>query len=164
MDEWITKNSRDITVCGLATNITNLIDNLKNEIKDIKKKKKDAHINRHLGLLDYLQRQESSLYREIDKHNESLMRGKLHTIKYTIEDFPPRLIVDYHFLRVHEAVMLGDMLLCDNSHGFRNMVWVTGIGNHSKGGFGVLKAKLKDLLIYYDIKYEESPDRLSLIL
>ena len=161
MEDWIKKNKiYDLDIDYSLKEI----NRLNNSIKDIKKKKKDALYNSHMGLFDYLCRKEDSIYNEINYHNENLVRNKLVNINYKTEYFPDKLIVDYHFLRVYEATILGDMLVTDKTHGFKNMVWITGVGKHSKNEIGVLKAKLKDVLIYYNIKYEESKDRLIFTL
>jgi len=159
MEEWICKYKLDfVNVSEKHT----LINNLKTEIKDNRKKKKDAYRNGHMGLLDYLQRTEDSLYDEIYKHDEELVRHILPTLKYNT--YIHKLEVDYHSLRVNEACILGDMLLIDVPKGVKWMTWVTGVGAHSKNNYCILKARLKDVLAYYEIKYEEGSDRLTFAL
>jgi DNA-nicking Smr family endonuclease len=142
-----------------------IINALKLEIKELERKKREAYKNGLREQLNYF------INRKTEKEKD-LKNSILNIIKHSIldnsfgkslnisEEFPFTCVVDFHGLKVKEAEVLGELLLEKKDVHIKKMKWITGVGNHSKNNFSILKQKLKGLLQYYDISYEEQSDRL----
>ena len=157
--EWIQRHY-DPEVNG-AEEMEN-ISQLKLEIKEVLKKKNRAYrdgLSIQFQFHDRIYRKKNEL---LYASQVRLFKHSVHKIKMHVQNFT--LVVDFHGMRLKEAEIFGEMLLLDIPNSITRMQWITGAGTHSKHEICVLKQRLKEVLEFYKIKYEEMQDGLNFII